>query len=655
MSEVDTSTLSNNKWDKQQLYWNRCQRGGRQHPYPTESKWETRNLRVQSRPHSRTGLLTASPSSEEDSPVVDLPFYNSEISSNKGDEEVQPPIQRPATKEKEDSEEDTVIQEQSREYADLLVLDTIHEGLVYTQPHSHPCVVTTGSVKIQKNDPVLIEHLLESMLSESRASIVVSAKALEIQKNHPILIDELLEKMKSGNSIAARLGRLEPVLKDLKNYWILVHATQQLEKMMAGLADSNIIAAKILSGLKREEIVLLSCATVFDREDSPTFAQQELDFVLKFSYFEYGMLNPKDILDDWKNLCKVLTRRIHLWGPNMCEIGGADRDIGGSDYLAILRKIGHEPEYRRYEEQKRAIRDRSGSVILWDVVVTITKVDSRQADLFFALKGGLNRFGIVTSIIFKTVSQPNQVYGGIEIYGPDALLDLIKATETFQNENTDPKAQLILTINGGLLPGAILILFYDGPTRPAAFEPYNNINGLSISTVKTQSFSSFAKGTPSNIQAGHRGAFHTLMTTGLTENFMKAVHNESSYYGTLALLNSGSLLSYDVEPFLKYGQYATDSAFPHASSPLPLNLYFAWDDPSKDAFWRGVMQQSIDYLTEVAKKEGIFREEDPAYPNYALDTYSGAQLYGTNVGRLRRVQQRVDPNGVMGLAGGFRI
>jgi len=286
---------------------------------------------------------------------------------------------------------------------------------------------------------------------------------------------------------------------------------------------------------------------------------------------------------------------------------------------------------------------------------SISKVDSSQADLFFALKGGLNRFGIVTSIIFKTVSQPNQVYGGIEIYGSDALPDLIKATETFQNENTDPKAQLILTINGGLLPGAILLLFYDGPTRPAAFDPYNNIGGLSISTVKTQSFASFAKGTPSNIQAGHRGAFHTLMTTGLTENFMKAVHNESSYYGTLALLNSGSLLSYDVEPFLKYGQYATDSAFPHASSPLPLNLYFAWDDPSKDAFWRGVMQQSIDYLTEVAKKEGIFDEGDPAYPNYALDTYGGAQLYGGNVGRLRRVQERVDPDGVMGLAGGFRI
>lgn len=67
------------------------------------------------------------------------------------------------------------------------------------------------------------------------------------------------------------------------------------------------------------------------------------------------------------------------------------------------------------------------------------------------------------------------------------------------------------------------------------------------------------------------------------------------------------------------------------------------------------MQQSIDYLTEVAKTEGIFDEGDAAYPNYALDTYGGARLYGGNVGRLRRVVEVVDPDGVMGLAGGFRI
>ncbi|RAL65682.1 hypothetical protein DID88_005350 [Monilinia fructigena] len=253
---------------------------------------------------------------------------------------------------------------------------------------------------------------------------------------------------------------------------------------------------------------------------------------------------------------------------------------------------------------------------------TITKVDSTKPDLFFALKGGLNRFGLVTSIVFKTVPQAHMVYGGVQFYGIDAIPDLITATNKFQQENTDPKAQVILTIDGGILPGAILITFYDGPDRPSAFDP---------------------------------GAFHTMMTTGLTPGFMTAVFNESIFYGTLAALHSGTFLSYDIEPFAKYGKYATDSAFPHTNSPLPLNLYFAWELESQDAFWRGIMQQSIDHLIEIAKAEGIY-STDPAYPNYALSTYSGPQIYGpTNTARLREIQDKYDPDRIMLLAGGFNI
>lgn len=146
------------------------------------------------------------------------------------------------------------------------------------------------------------------------------------------------------------------------------------------------------------------------------------------------------------------------------------------------------------------------------------------------------------------------------------------------------------------------------------------------------------------------------MTTGLTDGFLRAVHNESAYYSTLSLAATGLLLSYDVEPFTKYGKYATDSAFPHANSPLPLNLYFSWILPSEDAHWRGLMQQSVDHLTAVARAEGIFSDTEYAYPNYALSTYTGSQLYGpTNTARLRAIKAQYDPKNVMDLAGGFTL
>ncbi|KAI9649811.1 hypothetical protein NHQ30_002393 [Ciborinia camelliae] len=251
----------------------------------------------------------------------------------------------------------------------------------------------------------------------------------------------------------------------------------------------------------------------------------------------------------------------------------------------------------------------------------------------------------------------NMIYGGIVIYGIDAVPDLITATNTFQQENKDPKAQVILTINSGLASGAILILFYDGPSQSSAFDTYNNVGAIPlISNLKTQSFSSFSKATPSNLQAGHRGAFHTMMTTNLTPGFMTAVYNESIFYESLAAIRGGNYISYDIEPYLDYGKHATESGFPHANSPLSLFLYFSWTLESDDEIWRGVMQQSIDYLTEVAKREGIFSEDAYAYPNYALSTYGGTKLYGpTNAARLRKIQTKYDPHGVMLLTGGFNI
>lgn len=287
---------------------------------------------------------------------------------------------------------------------------------------------------------------------------------------------------------------------------------------------------------------------------------------------------------------------------------------------------------------------------------TITTVDESNTDLFFALKGGLNRFGIVSSIVYRTVPQPDQVYGGIQLYAASAIPALITATQQFQATNTDPKAQIIFTVNGGPVPEAILILFYDGPTRPAAFNPFNNIGIPLLNTLATQSFVNFVSGIPALAESGNRGAFATLSTTGLTTNFLKAVHNETIHYGTLSIVDTGTLLSYDVEPFLNYGQFATDSAYPHSASQLPLNLYFSWVLAANDNFWRAAIQQSIDTLTQVAINEGIYNAAIPAYPNYALGTYSAQQVYGTvNAQRLSAIRAVYDPARVMDLAGGFNI
>lgn len=254
--------------------------------------------------------------------------------------------------------------------------------------------------------------------------------------------------------------------------------------------------------------------------------------------------------------------------------------------------------------------------------------------------------------------------GGYAIYPPTSNSALIKAVANFAATNKDPKAQVIFnTAYYFGVPTTVLIQFYDGPQPGASLTPFASIPALT-KDLSTRSLSSLAKSSPSSATANTRGAFHTLSTSGLTEAFVAAVSNETDFYGKISLAHSGVYISYDCEPLLKgYGDKATDSAYPHSASPLPLFLYFTWTSPTEDAFWLGRMQASIDYLKSVAVREGIYAGETPgkeetlvAYPNYAPKTYKGAQLYGSkNAERLRKIKADVDPMGVMDLTGGFTL
>ncbi|EKG19594.1 FAD linked oxidase [Macrophomina phaseolina MS6] len=288
---------------------------------------------------------------------------------------------------------------------------------------------------------------------------------------------------------------------------------------------------------------------------------------------------------------------------------------------------------------------------------TITRVDSSKPELFFALKGGLNRFGVVTSAEFYTHKQPAKIYGGLRIYGTDQLPAILNATAKFDAENTDPKAQIITTLQGSASgTTALVIFFYDGPGRPECFAPFDGLTST-ISTVKTQTFSDFVQGLPSNLITNARGTFHSLSTSKLTPTFVEAVRKEADSLGKIMGLHSGTSISYDVEPFLKnYGEKATDSAFPHGDSPLPLNLYFAWLSPADDEFWYEAMRTSVRKLRDVAVQEGIQPEGYTVYPNYAISNTTAEELYGReNAARLRSIRSAVDPDGVMGLTGGFDI
>lgn len=92
-------------------------------------------------------------------------------------------------------------------------------------------------------------------------------------------------------------------------------------------------------------------------------------------------------------------------------------------------------------------------------------------DLFKALKGGGNNFGVVTNYRLQAHPQAN-VWGGNLVYlrTPEKDKKLLKAVRDFTEYNTDNKAAVIVTAeraNVDIVDSWILFLFYDGPSPPA--------------------------------------------------------------------------------------------------------------------------------------------------------------------------------------------
>jgi len=294
---------------------------------------------------------------------------------------------------------------------------------------------------------------------------------------------------------------------------------------------------------------------------------------------------------------------------------------------------------------------------------TIQTVTSQNEDLWFALRGGFNNFGIVTKFVLQAHPQ-GDVWGGFVII-PDLFFNFNKVNAAilkFQQEVTDPKAALLPTYNTvGDIPSAEVLMFYDGPQKPAGiFDDF--LTMLEVPVIETSaSFLEFLKILPSSDPfAGKRAYFSSVSVLEYSASLLEVLVNETLFWGDkLAKLDIGGAVSYDTEPFDAglFSHSNIPSAYPPDRSRVlfPTNIYFAWTTPSDDADVAAALWQSTNTIRAAAVAEGQNITDVVVYGNYALIGTPVESLYGANLPRLRSIRSAVDPSNVMALAGGFKI
>ncbi|MCJ1335812.1 hypothetical protein MMC09_001086 [Bachmanniomyces sp. S44760] len=292
-----------------------------------------------------------------------------------------------------------------------------------------------------------------------------------------------------------------------------------------------------------------------------------------------------------------------------------------------------------------------------------------NSDLFFALKGGSNNFGVVTLIQLKTFPQ-GKLWGGDIIYPISTRSEQFSVLEDFTADLEYDEYSSLISSYAYVGDSASWIivnnLIYTKPIDhpPETFRPFTDIEPQIHSTLRLSNLSDFT------IELGGKsGAHDRVIYTAIT------IPNEAELFNDVFTFMNDSLqhLLHRQMPGLVFAMshQALPSSITHRSKEtggnvlgldstskpqVLLNLAILWadekDDLAVDSVARAIFAK-IDVRLKQRQSErgGDGGGEDGRKPwiylNYAAPWQDVITSYGEgNVQKLRKTSKKYDPNGI---------
>jgi hypothetical protein len=316
----------------------------------------------------------------------------------------------------------------------------------------------------------------------------------------------------------------------------------------------------------------------------------------------------------------------------------------------------------------------ASSVLSYELVLpngTITTVTSTShPDLFVALKGGGNNFGIVTNYRLQAQRQ-GLVYGGNLVFLRTPSLDakLLSAVRDFTQHNTDDRAAIIVTAertNANLLDSWILFLFYDGPETavpPGTFTNFTSLPGLVTNTLRTQTYADLMASSNWVVLKGFQVQIGTeTIPLPAAENaekvLVEGIHAHWRNVSGTTLLVPGIVASIAYQPFPRRiaqaararGRDLIDAD--GGADRVIVELNYAFLLPADYARMEGKMRETYEGVRQRVvqwQAEGVLDADVycPVFMNYGFyrQDYWG-RLRPESRALARRVAESVDPNGL---------
>ncbi|KAK7949220.1 uncharacterized protein PG986_010106 [Apiospora aurea] len=301
------------------------------------------------------------------------------------------------------------------------------------------------------------------------------------------------------------------------------------------------------------------------------------------------------------------------------------------------------------------------NVASFDIVTAtgriISAAPTQHPDLFWALRGGGNNFGLVAAFHYQTKPLPGDlVFGGTRTYAEAAFPEVIKAyVDLTLSSAKDPKAgSWVVYINRGGARLAVTELWYGAPLADGAdapiFSDFYAIDAVS-DTTKTRGHAEYVKALELTRTYGRRQITYVL---SVQASHAIAARSVEIFYGAIGALEGVQ----GVSPGLVW-QHVTDGALKgsrrsggnpmgleRAGGPLHImELICEWTQARDDELVYRTMSDIMRLIKEESEAMGV--ASDWVYMNYASQFQDVVSSYGAeNKARLKRVAEIYDPSRV---------
>lgn len=289
-------------------------------------------------------------------------------------------------------------------------------------------------------------------------------------------------------------------------------------------------------------------------------------------------------------------------------------------------------------------------------------------DLWIALKGGSNNFGVVTRYNMATFEQ-GPFWGGNVLYFPPTFPGQIEALVTeLRKPDADPNSHLMLSIGYSTRIGATMcmntVYYAKEEENPKVLEPFVAMQpqvpqpGVPKVTNLVQMSASQAAGVSNQV----RCAYFNLTVKADAATLKDAAN---IYTQAIAPLKSceGLTCSFTLQPYpvsllqRSVAKGGNSLGLDHVNGPLvSVLLLNYWQISSDDERIMEAMKGALEAIRSVAAEKGT--AIDYIYLNYAAPFQNPIASYGfKNESKLQAVSQKYDPEGLFqkGFPGGFKL